>query len=59
MTTRRDENDDDDDDDHDDDHDDLARLLSEPGQPASSFSAFYCRKTRRLLRHESTTTWKG
>lgn len=45
MTTRRDENDDD---------DDLARLLSGPDQPASSFSVFYCGETHRLPRHEST-----
>lgn len=51
MTTRRrDEN--------DDDHDDLARLLSEPGQPSSSFSAFYCREARRLLR-APRHTYKG
>ena len=48
MTTRRDEND-----------GDLARLLSGPDQPASSFSTFYCRETRRLLRHESTTACGG
>jgi len=53
MTTRRNENDGD----HDDD--DLARLLSGSDQPASSFSTFYCRETRRLLRHESTTSCGG